>query len=53
MKALNGKTILIIALIIGSAISLYSQNAVQTFQQGIIKEEGDGLLREAIGLHHT
>ncbi|NQU27201.1 MAG: hypothetical protein HQ528_02815 [Candidatus Marinimicrobia bacterium] len=42
---------IIIALIFGSVTPLFSQNPELLFQQGLVKEEGEGSLYEAIELY--
>lgn len=53
MKKLIFTSALIVALISLSAGLAFSQDAEQLFQQGIMKEEGEGLLREAIELYKS
>jgi Tol biopolymer transport system component len=53
MKALIIKTACMFALVVFVAGNSWSQNAEQLFQKGIMKEEGEGSLREAIDLYKS
>lgn len=46
------KALVIIAFIYGSNCTLYAQSYKQIYQKGLIKEEGEGLLQEAIDLYN-
>ena len=45
------KSLLIIIFILGSTCLLFAQNPKQLYQKGLIKEEGEGLLQEAIDIY--
>lgn len=45
------KALVIMVFIFGSLYPLYSQNYKQLYQKGLIKEEGEGLLQEAIEIY--
>ena len=51
MKALIIKTVCLFALVVFVTGNSWSQNPEQLFQKGIMKEEGEGSLREAIDLY--
>jgi len=53
MKALILKTVFAVALMAGMIGNCWSQTAEQLFQKGIMKEEGEGSLREAIELYKS
>ncbi len=53
MKALIIKTVCVFALVALVAGNSWSQTAEQLFQKGIMKEEGEGSLREAIELYKS
>jgi len=53
MKALIIKTVFLFALVVLVAGNSWSQTAEQIFQKGIMKEEGEGSLREAIELYKS
>lgn len=53
MKTLIFRAVLVISLITLGAGSSWSQNAEQLYQKGIMKEEGEGSLREAIELYKS
>lgn len=53
MKALIIKTVCMFALVVLFAGNSWSQSAEQLFQKGIMKEEGEGSLREAIELYKS
>jgi hypothetical protein len=45
--------LIILAFLIGSTGSLYSQNAEQQYQKGLMQEEGEGNLQEAINIYNS
>ncbi len=45
------KTFFIMVFILGNSYPLYAQNYKQLYQKGLIKEEGEGLLQEAIDIY--
>jgi len=53
MKALIIKTVFMFALVALVAGNSWSQTAEQLYQKGIMKEEGEGSLREAINLYKS
>ena len=53
MKAIISKTIFLFVLAIFLAGNSWSQTPEQLFQKGIMKEEGEGSLKEAIELYKT
>ena len=53
MKAMIFKTVFLLTLILLAAGNSWSQSAEQQFQKGIMKEEGEGSLREAIDLYKS
>jgi Tol biopolymer transport system component len=53
MKAMILKTFFLLTLILLAAGNSWSQTADQLFQKGIMKEEGEGSLREAIDLYKS
>ena len=53
MKALIIKTVWVFALVVLVTGNSWSQTAEQLFQKGIMKEEGEGSLREAIDLYKS
>jgi Tol biopolymer transport system component len=53
MKTLIIKTVCLFALVVFVAGNIWSQSAEQLFQKGIMKEEGEGSLREAIELYKS
>ena len=52
MKILPTTLFLAISLFIGSITPSFSQNPQQLFQKGLIKEEGEGALKEAIDIYN-
>ena len=51
MKTLFTILMLVSALILGSVTPSFSQSSEQLFQKGVIKEEGEGSLQEAIDIY--
>ncbi len=45
------KSLIIMAFLFGSTVSLVAQNPKQLYQKALIKEEGEGLLQEAIDIY--
>ena len=43
--------LIVMAFIFGSPLNMLSQNAVQQYQKGLMKEEGEGNLQEAIEIY--
>jgi outer membrane protein assembly factor BamD (BamD/ComL family) len=52
MKMIVTNILLVIALVAGSIIPAPAQTAEQLYQKGLMKEEGEGSLREAIDLYN-
>src|SRR5665647_1573724 len=53
MKTLIFRAVIVMSLITLCAGSSWAQNAEQLYQKGIMKEEGEGSLREAIELYKS
>jgi len=52
MRTLSALYLLTAALILGSAAPSFSQSPEQSFQKGLMKEEGEGALLEAIDIYN-
>jgi Tol biopolymer transport system component len=53
MKSLNLVFLLVTALLLGNVTLSWSQTPEQLFQKGLQKEEGEGMLQEAIDIYET
>ncbi len=53
MKAIISRTILLFVFIVLCSGNTWAQTPEQLFQKGIMKEEGEGSLKEAIGLYKS